>query len=330
MENKICNKTACGKLIQANHHCIKCERCSKMYHKKCSGIADNVWKQFLAGDMLFNCSACKSKHRTSVITPSSPKATPKTKSSSANGDDTDGEVSLDEVRSGLSEFRTSLATMRDINSEVSTSLTHLHDTVTLIENKLATFEKRLKIVDEIQAENTRLRNQLLLLDKRVTVLESSKAASKTNKNGNEPQMAVTIGGVDCDANENVSDVVSKVFAALELDAPTTESRKISAKNGKSFILVPVKSRQFLEDTIRASRTKRLSAGSLGLSGSGIFVNERLSQQCYQLLCEAKKLKDHGFKFIWSRYGKVFARKVEGGTISHLRTKSDVDALVTSH
>lgn len=335
---KLCSKSSCNKQIQANHHGIKCERCDKLFHKKCSGLNDNLWKQFQSGDMLFNCPSCKLRRKSSVFVPNAPTSSPITLSGPRNAvvsdgslieADSIGEVNLDEVRDGLSEFRLSLASIQAVNSEVSTSLTHLHDTVTLIENKLVSFEKKLKIVDEVQAENTRLRNQLTLLDKRVAVLESRKTSTTANKNVTEHQLAVTIGGVECDSNQNVNDIVSRVFAALELDIPTTDSRKISTKDGKSFILVPLKSRQILEDTIKASRTKRLNAENVGLSGSGIFVNERLSQHCYQLLCEARKLREHGFKFVWSRYGKVFARKEEGGTISHLKTSSDVDALVAS-
>lgn len=328
MEGRICNNSGCRKPIQANHHCIKCERCSKIYHKKCSGINESTWKSFLAGDMLFNCSACKSKRKSSVISPSSPKVG--SGSSSNANDDTIAEVNLDEVRMGLSEFKSSLTTMQAFNSEVSTSLAHLHDTVTLIESKLESFEDRFKIVEEVQAENTRLRNQLMLMDKRVKALESHKSTPKARNNVIEPQLAVTIGGIDCSDNQNLNDVVSKVFTGLDLVPQTTDIKKISAKNGKSFILVTLKSRQVLEDTIKASKAKRLNAVSLGLSGSSIFVNERLSQHCYQLLCDAKRLREHGFKFIWSRYGKVFVRKEEGGPISHLKTKSDIDALITSH
>lgn len=327
MEGKVCSKSICGKTIQANHHGIKCERCSKIFHKKCSGIDELTWKKFLSGEMLFNCSSCKLKRKSSVFIPSSPKVD--SGASSSVNDDTIADVNLDEVKNGLSEFKSSLTTMRAFNSEVSISLAHLHDTVTSIENKLVSFEKKFKIVEEVQAENTRLRNQLSLLDKRMAALESRKTSPTTNKNVTEHQLAVTIGGVDCDNNQNVNDIVSKVFTALELDIPTTDSRKISTKDGKSFILVPLKSRQILEDTIKASKTKRLSAENVGLSGSGIFVNERLSQHCYQLLCEARKLKEHGFKFVWSRYGKVFARKEEGGAISHLKTSGDVVAVIAS-
>lgn len=328
-ENRICNKTVCGRQIQMNHHSIKCERCSKVYHKKCSGINETIWKQFLAGEMLYNCSTCKAKRKSSVIIPSSPKVDPKT-SSSTPSDDTIGDINLDEVKTGLFEFKSSLSTMQAFNSEVSASLSNLHDTVTSIETKLRYFENKFKVVEEVQAENTRFRNQLMLLDKRVTDLESAKTSPKTKKTLNIPEMAVTIGGINCDENLNLTDAVSKVFRGLDLEPPSTGIKKISAKNGKAFILVPLKSRQMLEDTVKASRTLKLNAESLGMSGSNIYVNERLSQNSYQLLCDAKKLKEQGYKFIWSRYGKVFARKQEGSIISHLKTKSDVDALISNH
>lgn len=328
-DGKICNKSLCGKQIQANHHAIQCEKCSKVYHKKCSGINEAIWKQFLAGEVLYNCSTCKSKRKSSVITPSSPRVPPKSPSLDTR-DDANKDLELDEVRSGLLEFKSSLSAMQVINSEVTNSLSILHDTVTSIESKLKLFERKFKVVEEIQAENTRLRYQLMQLDKRVASLESSKSSSRTRNDVTEPQNAVTIGGIHCDANLNLKNTVAKVFKGLNLDPPTTEPRKITAKNGNSFILVPCKTRQLLEDTVRASRTLKLCVSSLGLSGSNIYVNERLSQGCYQLLCDAKRLKEHGYKFVWSRYGKVFVRKEEGGAISHLKTKSDIDVLIPSY
>ena len=50
---------------------------------------------------------------------------------------------------------------------------------------------------------------------------------------------------------------------------------------------------------------------MGEEDCSIFISEELTKEVYALFKSSKGLRNQGFKYIWHKGGKVFARKEEG-------------------
>lgn len=60
----------------------------------------------------------------------------------------------------------------------------------------------------------------------------------------------------------------------------------------------------------------------------LYINENLTRANKELYRLARlKGKEKGFKFVWTRNGRVLARKEEGRPIIHIDSKADLDLIV---
>lgn len=60
----------------------------------------------------------------------------------------------------------------------------------------------------------------------------------------------------------------------------------------------------------------------------IYVNEHLTVESMKLFAAAKSLHDRGFKFVWCRDGKVFAREKEQSAVIRIITHEQISKLGT--
>ena len=91
--------------------------------------------------------------------------------------------------------------------------------------------------------------------------------------------------------------------------------RLPTKRGNIPPIIAKFVRRDIRDVIYSKR-RNLSLKStqnLGLSASNrIYINESLTPQSRAILTEAKRFRNqNGFKFIWTRNGRVFLRKEEG-------------------
>lgn len=61
----------------------------------------------------------------------------------------------------------------------------------------------------------------------------------------------------------------------------------------------------------------------------IYINEQLSQFHFHLLNHAKSLKQHGYNFIWFKFGKIFVRKSGNSHIINFLLASMVNDLIST-
>lgn len=335
---KICSKSSCGKPIQGNHHGIKCERCDKTFHKKCSGLTDILWKQFQSGEMLFNCPSCKARRRSSVIQPSvvSPKSTPR------QADTVNGSLIEDENNSGAASsanvFKSTVDAIHNTIKDMEKSLCDLSDSVSDIETTIRRLESRIKEIDDIKEENVRLRNKISVIERRLGALEENgpKRNVPIRNVARKVLHKITLGGIEVASGENVKQLCSKVFGKLgvsiDVENDIGECSRLKSKNAGTIpaIVVELSSRQDLELLLKAASQVDVHNTDLDLNvDRKIFINEKLSSSCYNLLREAKKLRDHGFKFVWARNDRVLVRKVEGDRVLQMRDTEDIKKLLNN-
>lgn len=322
---------ACNEKFKSNAVRISCGKCNASYHRKCSNIGDAEWKKFASGDYLFNCVKCKANRRSSII--GTPPAPPLNQNSESNDE-------LLQLKKEISSFKEVIAGLKASNNDVETSLTNLHDTMSSIESSVRRFEERFKILDEVVAENTRLRNQLGCIEKRLVALEG-RNHGLPNKKSSKPTAAVaetvfkaTIAGVAERTDEDPKTIVSNLLTKIE--APIGDSviscERLQSKEPNSVLLVTFSDRKSLDSFIKKARELKPTNTIFGGDNhERIYVNEKLPAACYQLLKQAKVLRQHGFRFIWSRNGRVLARKEEGSKVSHIKDANDINSLInTSH
>lgn len=296
---------------------ISCGKCDRFYHKKCIKVSNDEWTKLTNGEFLFNCESCKSKRRSSVLVVQST-------GNGKNASMLDGtNVNTDGVKFDLSSLKNELKSFQSITKDVEASLTHLHDTVASLESKIDSLTDRLKDVDIIMAENTRLRHRIDQLESRmVTVEKSNNLMNYKMKAANSvPPYIATVSGIESTDNELV-DKMKSLFTELDVnydDAVVNCNRPESKDKAKKVVFISMKNRDVLVRLIKAAKAKR---------PNNIFINEKLSPSCYKLLKEAKTLRQCGFKHVWSSGGSVLARKEDRGVVSVIRSSRDIEALKT--
>ena len=153
---------------------------------------------------------------------------------------------------------------------------------------------------------------------------SGKPGSKT--------LAITINGVLKLHEEDTSNIVKKLFEYLKVEDSTNMIVNCYRMNSKSTPIAPIvvllKDKSNVHDIVSASLKTNVTNRDIGFDTQNrIFVNEMLSSNCYQLLKKAKCLRNHGYKFVWTRYGKVFVKKEEGAAAVRILSMTKIDELM---
>lgn len=94
---------------------------------------------------------------------------------------------------------------------------------------------------------------------------------------------------------------------------------------KQNIIVQFVRREKRENVLAKARTKRLTNKDFGLStDTAVFVNEHLCPTLKKLLGKATaKKRDAGWKYVWVRNGKIWARKSETAAIISIEHDGDL-------
>ena len=182
------------------------------------------------------------------------------------------------------------------------------------------FDDLVKEVKELHLENDNLRSSNTQLSEQVKRLEKSVLVSE----GEVEQLKqyirrdmLEIHGVPITEDENTNLIVQKV---VELADPlmTFEQSEISishrlpSRQGQIPPIIVKFVRRDMRDKIYKMRRGLSSKTALHLGyhlESRLFINESLTQQSRALLRAAKAFKrDHHYKFVWTKYGKILLKK----------------------
>lgn len=59
----------------------------------------------------------------------------------------------------------------------------------------------------------------------------------------------------------------------------------------------------------------------------IYINEQLTKFNFNLFNHAESLKQHGYNYVWYKFGKIFVRKTGNSNILVIRSMKMVDNLI---
>ncbi|KAH9367153.1 hypothetical protein HPB48_006518 [Haemaphysalis longicornis] len=100
-------------------------------------------------------------------------------------------------------------------------------------------------------------------------------------------------------------------------------RMPTREEGKSNVVVQFKSRSKRDVVLEKARKSRIKNSNVGISNEGaIFVNYHLCPFLKKLLAQAiAKKREHQWRFVWTRNGRIYARKSEASDSVRIQSEA---------
>jgi hypothetical protein len=178
-------------------------------------------------------------------------------------------------------------------------------------------------INSVKEENKALREANKDLCYKVNDLE------QYSKNYN-----LVLQGVPVVQGENLYHVVSDIarIVGCNINPDSIElchrlrKRDRAAGNQPPEIVAKFFSRQVKENILEGRKNKKvLLAHEVGFQNSNnkVYINEHLTTTNKHLFWLARKVKETGYKYVWTRSGKVFVRKDEQSQVIRVASASDI-------
>lgn len=193
------------------------------------------------------------------------------------------------------------------------------------------FEGMRKVDDTIKAENANLKGESNALwaerdaiRKRFADTESRLLFSEQySRNRN-----IEIKGIEEKPNENVSDIVGEL--GVLSGVPVTPQDIVAchcapSKSKPNKMVVQFTRRQKRDEFFEKTRTLRLNNNDFGNTSTlPVFVNDHFCPILKRLLGMAvSKKRESGWKDVWNRNGKIYARKSDGSEVIAIKNECDL-------
>lgn len=184
----------------------------------------------------------------------------------------------------------------------------------------------MKLLDNLQKENLELKNKISALDTRVNDLEQY---SKLNN--------LIVHNLPESPKENIIDVVKhigdKIGVPIRPDdvdmAHRLKSNNLDNKHPRTIVVRFIS--RLTKDKFLTSfkQNKNMSTGTLQFTGPDqkIFISEHLSQFNSKLYKDSRDiLRQKGFKYVWTKNCRIFARKDDTARIKLIQCQEDIQKL----
>jgi regulator of replication initiation timing len=171
--------------------------------------------------------------------------------------------------------------------------------------ELITSVKNMKEENQILREqNTKLKSDIVLLDKRMNILEQ-----KVIEN------YVEIMGVPEANNENCVKIIETIAEAVGVKTTVIKAFRIKSKiNNKSRkIIAELQSKQIKKEIMDNAKKSKLTGKLVNnnWNNDNIYINDSLTQYNRNLFFKTRVYaRDFGYKFVWFKNLKLFIKKNE--------------------
>jgi hypothetical protein len=313
--------SACSDPLPNKNDCAKCSVCSALLHFECAGISDTTWSQMRTTRRdLWKCSSCK------------------TKESKASGcKDPVSKDNLNKIRDEIiteikkiikCEFADHEKKLEEKLNDFTLSLNFYGSKIDDFQEVVNGFSCKLKDIEKncelLKKENTDLCNQILSYKIQLENLE------QYNRNRN-----VEVTGVPEIPQEKMSDIVEKLSditgVNIDMNKDIQAVHRVPTRNekGPKPIVMQFSNRQLRDEFLKNGKKSSIKSTDFvpGIPSTKVYVNEHLTPYNRNLLYHAKKLREKGFKYVWTVEGKVFVRKSESDRSQRVFSVDDVDKLL---
>lgn len=328
------------KAVSAENAGIKCGACENWYHYgKCSGLTKNTLKAMSSEDIdCWQCATCRVRKERQPLS-----ATPTSGDKRAAGpteanaccaeivreikklgevvtalknkiDSVDSTVNMQVVKNAAIEAKLdmSLQSTQEIEKAMSLLSDKYDEILTKVDGQGKTVEQLKKKVDTLEAQVTDREKEIKGLQ--LAVDNAEQYSRRCN---------LEIHGLPEAKKEDLVEVVQNLAQKLELPVPSKEEieavHRLRAKEGKVPPIIVKFARRSVRDEWLEKR--------LFLRSESIFINENLTQRVKKLLWITKPIaKSKGYQYVWTKNGKVLARKAPGQTVIRVDSEADLDKL----
>lgn len=222
-------------------------------------------------------------------------------------------------------MRTDERKMRAEFEEIKSSLSHVSDSLDDVNRRLDFVLNENK---QIKKENDSLKLKILTLEKGLATCQTNMLKSEQySRNRN-----IEIKGIVKAADENLAQLLMKVGQAIGEPISACDvdvcHRVPSKDKDKPNIIVQFQRREKRDRVLNVARKRKITNATIGLqSDAPIYVNEHLCPEMKRLLGMAiSRKREHGWKFVWTRNGNIFARRTETSPIVAICRESDVEKI----
>lgn len=215
------------------------------------------------------------------------------------------------------------------NAELRTSLSFLSDAV----------DKNNKIMNDISTEIKKIQTDNLQLKKENVQLQSTVSSLEIRVRNLEQysrRQNIEIDGIPETQGEDVLNVLENVAKAIEVDLKREKviaAHRIPSFNKKRTPPIIVRFSTYEERDVWIGGFKKMRPLTLNMvnpvfkSSAKVFINEHLSPENKLLLAKTKEsARNKGYKYVWSRDGRIFVRKEDGVKCRRIDSVADIDKL----
>jgi regulator of replication initiation timing len=310
---------SCSDPLPDDNEFAVCSVCKANLHFTCADILESTWNRMgqtrRDNWKCSKCSGCKSK---------APK-------------DTSTKIPVDKSQEQfLAKMEETIkAQFSRYEENFGAQLNEFRNSMDFFSNKIDDYECQIKTycsqVKDLQDSQNMLVKENEKLKKEIAQYKSQlEDLEQYNRNKN-----IQIDGVPEIPNENVGVILQKISHVVGLPLNITSDiqamHRIPTKRerGPKPIIVQFSNRQTRDEFL--SKCKKTKITSIDFAEhvpqTNVYVNEHLTPYNKSLLFNAKKLKERGWKFIWIKEGKIFARKDDGGKRIRLTSLEHIDKLL---
>lgn len=224
-------------------------------------------------------------------------------------------------RESRGEIRELRAEMKSLTESVKFMSDEFEDMKKRLREATEEREALRKSNEELRAKCKENENVIQQLQKRV--VQSEQYSRRSN---------IEIRGLVEQDNEDVAELVGKIGDVL--GEPITSSdievchRVPTREAGKSNVVVQFRSRQKRDSVLEKARKARVRNNQVGIPDDArVFVNEHLCPTLKRLLSLAlARKRECQWRFVWTRNGKVLARKTEASGVIHIASEADLQKI----
>lgn len=242
-----------------------------------------------------------------------------------------------EVRSALrEELKLILPTLLATElAPVRQQLQDLQESVQFMSNQ---YEDLSKCYEKLQNEHTAIKQECMNL--RISTASLTERINTMEQYARDSNLEIQ--GVPESKSEMVIDIVKKIAAVVSYTIPDSgilsctrvASINRDVKRPRAIIVKTYSTRcrdEFLSAVARYNKShinKKLCSSLLGISGENrqIFLSEHLSPVNKSLHAATRiKAKEHDYKYVWVRNGRIFMRKDETSRFIHVKNQDTLNS-----
>lgn len=218
--------------------------------------------------------------------------------------------------------------LRDLRAEIKELKESMHFINSEFEDMKKKLEEAREERDSLKKDNEMLRdkcteNEVVIQELQQRVVHCEQYSRRSN---------IEIRGLVKEDDEKLPELISKIGSVIgePIECADMEvcHRVPTRESDKSNVIIQFKSRQKRDAVLEKARKEEIKNSDVGIRGkSRIFLNEHLCPALKRLLALAcSRKRDYGWRFVWTRNGKILARKSETSDVVRILCDGDLERI----